>query len=379
MKQSIRKYLTDVRFVTILAIFGSIFFTFPKLSRAQCPTIDFSVPGSLCIGERVEIENLTSGILDVEWNFCANDLITDPTARSVQLNPSARGLYGLELINEDGLWLMFATDRDSNSLWRYTFGNGLDVNPTEITNLGDLGGLLLRPRAIKLYKAQDNWQGLILSTGNETLVSINFPEGLTNLPEGEVLLSGVSDPNSAMNFAQDGSDMLAFITYYSTSKIDIIKFKHTGGSVSVIETRSVSVPVSTNIRDIDLIRNCGNWYGIIFARRGRTVQKLRFGSNLFSVPTFENVPGNKNVRPMAGRFIYENGKYYAVALNENGDFVRLNFGNSISNDLESATNFGNLGILNSTRSIESIWDNGKQYIFTANAVTNELFSVEIFC
>ncbi len=79
---------------------------------------------------------------------------------------------------------------------------------------------------------------------------------------------------------------------------------------------------------------------------------------------------------MAVRFIYENGEYYVVALNENGDFVRLNFGNSIDNSLMSATNFGNFNILSSTRGIETIWDNGTWHTFTANAVTNELFSID---
>ena len=343
---------------------------------AQCPTVDFLVPSSACLGEDIKVENLSSETLNFEWDFCSGDLQVDPTARSIQSNSSLRGLYGLELVNDNGIWLLFATDRDNNSLLRFTFGEGLNNSPTAITNLGDLGGLLIQPRAIKLYKIQDRWQGLILSVGNESLINIDFSEGLSNIPRGNVLLSGVGDPNSAMNLVREGNSLLAFVTYYSTSKIDIISLESTEESTNVEKTMSFSVPVSTNIRDIDLIKDCNDWYGIIVARRGRTVQKLRFGSNLFSAPTFENVPDNKNVRPMAGRYIYENGEYYVVTLNENGDFVKLNFGTDINNSLISATNFGNFNILNSTRSIETVWDNGNWYTFTANAVTNELFRID---
>ena len=357
-------------------IFFYLILLYPGFLKAQCPTLNFTIPNSVCIGEDIVIDNMSAEALNFEWDFCSGDLLVDPVARSVQSNPSLRGLYGLELVNDNGTWLLFATDRDNNSLLRFTFSEGLNSSPTAITDLGDLGGLLVQPRAIKLYKVQDRWQGLVLSVGNENLINIDFSEGLNNMPRGNVLLSGIGDPNSAMNLVQEGNSLLAFVTYYSTSKIDIVSLENIEGNTSVEETMSFSVPVSTNIRDIDLIKDCDDWYGILVARRGRTVQKLRFGSNLFSVPTFDNVPDNKNVRPMAGRFIYENGEYYVVVLNENGDFVRLDFGDSLNNGLISATNFGNFGILSSTRSIETIWDNGTWYTFTANAVTNELFSID---
>ncbi len=276
MRQRIQKCLPETLIsLGVNTIFFYLIFTYPVLLKAQCPTLDFTIPNSVCIGEDVVIDNMSAEALNFEWDFCSGDLLVDPVARSVQSNPSLRGLYGLELVDDNGTWLLFATDRDNNSLLRFTFGEGLNSSPTAIKDLGDLGGLLVQPRAIKLYKIQDRWQGLVLSVGNETLINIDFSEGLNNMPRGNVLLSGIGDPNSAMNLVQERNSLLVFVTYYSTSKIDIVSLENIEGSTSVEETMSFSVPVSTNIRDIDLIKDCDDWYGILVARKGKNGSKIK--------------------------------------------------------------------------------------------------------
>jgi len=81
--------------------------------------------------------------------------------------------------------------------------------------------------------------------------------------------------------------------------------------------------------------------------------------NLFSTPTFTNLPNVSNAlqTPVFLAMAKDGGNYYAFITNNVGQLVRYSFGNSLDNT-PTATNFNNLGgvILNAAEGVQVIQD-----------------------
>jgi hypothetical protein len=88
---------------------------------------------------------------------------------------------------ENGNWyMMISTNNVPGDLRLLNFGTNILNNAPTVTNLGNVGGLLDAPRAIKLFKSCNQLFGLVSSQKSPTLgypghiVLLNFQNGITS-------------------------------------------------------------------------------------------------------------------------------------------------------------------------------------------------------
>jgi PKD repeat protein len=140
-------------------------------------------------------------------------------------------------------------------------------------------------------------------------------------------------------------------------------------SISLATLAGTSVPTG-----IELVTDGTGWYGFVCSRNNNKLFRLDFGQSLDNTPvpidlgTLNDVlDGPKNIK-----FINDQGNWYALVINFSGsNIVRLDFGNSLEN-IPTATNLGNLGLLNSPRGLELKEDDGNYIAIIANWLGNEI-------
>ncbi|MEQ9098753.1 MAG: hypothetical protein RIF36_04555, partial [Imperialibacter sp.] len=106
-------------------------------SLAICPSVSIdSIDGALCRNEQLPLSYSVENFSDFFWDFCADELTVTPSSTKVStLSGSSRPL-GVSVVESSGIWYLFATSRDNNKLFRYTYGNGLQSAATSVDDLG---------------------------------------------------------------------------------------------------------------------------------------------------------------------------------------------------------------------------------------------------
>ncbi|ULQ53778.1 gliding motility-associated C-terminal domain-containing protein [Flavihumibacter fluvii] len=154
------------------------------------------------------------------------------------------GPTGIFAINDNGFWRVFITSGSDNSrIHRLDFGSSLLNSPTTV-DLGNIGGLLRRPRDIYIMKFCDELVGFIIN-GNTTdpqyassIIRLNFNDGLGQMPEATFLgnIGELSFPHSISRLFRDGPDLYSFITNVGNNTITRLRFEG---------CTSVNIPNST--------------------------------------------------------------------------------------------------------------------------------------
>ena len=115
-----------------LLIIG-LFIGLTGIVRAQCPTVGFTLPDSICVGSTFTPSNTSTGVagLSFDWNFHIGDINNTPVTNVVgSYGASVNSAYGTQVLNENGNFYMFVQNNNGN-LVRYDFGNALTNTPVE--------------------------------------------------------------------------------------------------------------------------------------------------------------------------------------------------------------------------------------------------------
>jgi hypothetical protein len=126
---------------------------------------------------------------------------------------------------------------------------------------------------------------------------------------------------------------------------------------------------------IQIVQNEGRWYAIVVGgsvQNGVTpyIVKIDFGPNLTNTnPAVTNWGNIGNIdQPIDLHVFRENGNWYGFTVSaENNTITRFNFTNSFNN-VPTAVNFGNIGVLNYPTGIYAIKHNGNWHVFVTNAL-----------
>ena len=154
----------------------------------------------------------------IRLNF-GNSLSNAPTATNLGNIGALDGLVGLYPVQENGLWYLFAVNRNSNSLSRLDFGNSLLNIPTGV-NLGTVNGTINEPRSIVIYKDCGQVYGFVTNEANNSIVRLTFPNGITSsTPTGVSLgnLGNLSFPHSISEMFRVGDSLYSFIMNVSNN------------------------------------------------------------------------------------------------------------------------------------------------------------------
>ncbi len=172
----------------------------PAFGYAQCPTINFNVPATVCVAEQLAVTNSTTGATAYAWDFCSGDLDNTPTTVQIgALSILTNQMEGLTVVQDrgQGYWYGFAVGR--HAMARIDFGKDLS-NPTPgFVLLGTFGDILITATSVKMLFINSNWYGLVLNTGDGKLIRLDFGNSLTNVPTATSILSGIQASYGSMD------------------------------------------------------------------------------------------------------------------------------------------------------------------------------------
>lgn len=309
---------------------GLFLILFCIAAYSQCPVTDFNLPVTACIGQQLQINNLSEQG-EYHWDFCAGDLNNTPTAIAQYMLPAANGRPGLEFAKDGDKWFGFVTGTFTNTLYRLEFENGTNQAPTLTQNLGDLAGVLNGPGQIRILKEGNIWYGLLINTTSGDLIKLSFGDKLSNSITTSVLISGIGHINSGLAVGRDDTHGWTCVLSTSSNQFSIVRL---GNSLSVPDVSDIitssSVPNPDNLADVDIMQSCDKWYGFASNLGNGKVYRLDFGVSLFSSPAITEIASLAIANSGRLRLAQEGEEYFLFAVALEGTLTKFEFGNDLN-------------------------------------------------
>ncbi|MBS1952133.1 MAG: PKD domain-containing protein [Bacteroidetes bacterium] len=311
-------------------------------THGQCTTTDFSLPATGCAGQKLTLTNSSTGS-NFLWDFCSGDFNNAPTAKTTFTLTGSNGRPGLELMNDNGVWIGLATGTYSNALYRMHFDNGLANDPATIENLGDLSGKLNGPGPIKIFQDHGLWYGLVYNTVTGELLKLSFGSHLTGVIAVTTLTTITSPSNPGVFIGKDPVEGWVAAISNTANQLSLFRLgtSITSPAPSDIIT-TASVPNPNNLGDIDVTNVCGNWFGFAANFGNGNIYRFKFGTDLFSNPVIDQVISLPVSNPSKIRIVREGEDFFLLVTTLDGVLYRLNFGSDLTST-PTVFNDGNMG------------------------------------
>lgn len=216
----------------------------------------------------------------------------------------------------------------SSFYWNF---NGADLNADpQAVNIGSLAGILNQPVFMDLAEDNGRYYAFVVNHLPGALVRLDFGNSYLNTP-------------TAVNLGSFNG-----------------MFNSAGGT-----------------EGIQIVKNEGKWYIIVVGKVGQTaashVMRISFGDKLSNTPVatdWGNIGGL--TYPIDLHLFQVEGKWYGFTTNsDNSTLTRFSFGSSFENT-PTGTNLGNIGNMNYPTGVFAINENGKNYVFVANGLSNSI-------
>ncbi len=242
---------------------------------------------------------------------------------------------GMELVNTGGNWygfLLGGTNAVNSDMIRFDFGNSLANTPT-VTDLGNIGGLLINPQDLFIFSEGGNWYAFTNNGFTGNLIQLNFGALLTNVPT----LTNLGNPGT-LAFPTgfwpvfDGANWHLFVVNRLSQTLSRLDFGNSLLNPAVETNLGNFGGLLNGPRDISILKDCGNYYGYITNEATNTMVLLTFTNNITSVPTasdLTNFAGFNGPRYLT-RFIRDKDNVFSFTAN--------NLSNSISRLTYSSCN-----------------------------------------
>ncbi|HEX5171555.1 MAG TPA: PKD domain-containing protein [Cyclobacteriaceae bacterium] len=336
-----------------------VLFSFVSLKclAQDVPLIDFSIETTACKEQNVFIENLTKDGARYEWEFCAGNLSSIPTATSFYSTSSFQNVNYLTYYEEANNHYGFVVDRTNRKIYRLDFGSSIDNIPT-IVDLGNLGQNFLQPIQLQLFKENEILYGLLIDFESSILYRITFGSTVTNTSPSVISLGTLSALNGPIGLAvlHDGVSVKALVSNFNSSKCSLIDFGASIGFTPTVSQIELGFG-TTRYRGLTVINDQDNWFAFVCNDQNNMVRVLKFSGALNGSPTVTTINSIMGANSIQAQ--YDGGIRYAFVQSLNGDLYRLLFSNDWSQP-PSVANLGKLGILSSaSRGITIIRKNGQ--------------------
>lgn len=131
----------------------------------------------------------------------------------------------LRAVNDQGNWHLFVVNYGNNTISRIDFGNSLLNTPVTEVNLGNVGGVLSKPRDLYFFKDCDGYTVFGLNEETNSLFKLSF-NSITERPTGVLLdnTGSMDGPHSFSKVFREGSDLYAFVPNSWGNTITRLKF-----------------------------------------------------------------------------------------------------------------------------------------------------------
>ena len=346
--------------------------------------VNFNLPEDACKEEVIFPSNISTGATDFQWQFCAAGLLGDLSAQPSVNISGALAPDGISIQQESGNWYGFSLGTNSSNLVRLDFGPSLASDPI-VTDLGNPGGLLLRPRNIAMIKSNGLWYALITNfdpvSSLARIVRLNFGTSLTNPPAATDLGSfgGRLTQPFAIKWKVDNGNLVALVGDRSQRKILMVNF---GNNPEGIPSQAgdfleALLPAPGFFKDFDIIRFNNQWQGLGVSENG-AIQKLTFSNSLFSLPFVTVI--TQDVPPISSPsnvlFLRDQTNFAALVTEFGGNIIRLSFGKNPQINIPAYTNLGQEGVLQNNQGLALIKIDNQWIGFSHNTSTSRLNRIQ---
>ncbi|WP_072357369.1 T9SS type B sorting domain-containing protein [Chitinophaga sancti] len=297
----------------------------------------FTAPDTVCINDPVYITNTSTGASTYYWNFCGYDLYGTPTLTDLGNPGNLLNTPTFITIQQDnGVWYGFVSNFGVNSLVRLTYGNSLlntptaedlgtfngivpqfteglqvvkDVNGWHLivvgghtqalariikvdfgsslgtakasltaTNWGNIGNTLNYPAELTIIQEGDEYWGLTANADDNTITRFYFGKDFTNAPTAENLgnVTGTLNWPSGIYAAKYNNKNYIFVTSTYSGTLVRMDFGSSIGNTPVSVDLGNAGGVLTQPRDVTIINDCGNIYGIVVNNVTHDVVRVDF-------------------------------------------------------------------------------------------------------
>ncbi len=318
--------LRKVRNIFMTALLS---FLFSNDTLGQCPSANFSLPGSICAGEPIPFTNSSANSSSYHWDFTPGFFRN----AGVKLTDTACGVqYPRDITIEEQNDTVVGFYCGGNTMFRVIYANGLSQPLTSIENLGDLG-VLYQPSDVALFKENNEWYGLVVDYGNYSLNRFHLGTSLMNTPDNVSQLfnntnSNITNPWSIKIIADSTGNVFAMATNFTVGTFTLYEF---GNSILNAPTANtpVTIPGASNVLDGIFVQDCGNYYAYFSGYSTTNIVKADFGSTISTSPTFTNLISDGSPSDLA--LVRDSSGWKMVTSNyTTSDIRKYDLGSSLS-------------------------------------------------
>jgi PKD repeat protein len=325
-------------------------FLISAVACGQTVTAGFSISPATCINENLKPDNQSTNATRYEWDICQGDLVTTPEATTVT-TLGGTITAAIDMVFDGTNWYGFVTSQNTNSILRLDFGTDIFSTPT-VTDLGNIDGMTNFPTDIKVINDNGNWYGFVYNLADPMVSRINFGSSPANTTSSsspitaDAIYTGSGTVNGGFDIMHDGTNWTIVTTNYS--EFTVIRLPTISGTPAVPDVISgISNPYGFQMGDIVLVNAGGNFYGYVPSLSNKHLQRLSFGTSLFTTPTLADIhiPLLDSYSPTGLDMGFDDNAYTLIVSTLEAKIVRVSMGSDLSTLSVSAALAGNFPIV----------------------------------
>ncbi len=317
-----------------------IIFLFPSISLyPQMVNADFEMPGEVCLNQNLSVQNNSTNADTFVWDFCEGDLSLTPETNNIAFVPSSFLPRDIDVVQQGNNWFGFMVVRQSNELYRLSFGTDLSNPAPSVDNLGNINNALSGPEQIEIGSDDSGYYAYILNGTSNNLLRLDFGNDLFSSPDTEVIFNNVGSVNGGMKIVEDQSNYLIF-TVYNENKLQILDLGNDHLNIPEVADLQTSevIPGLSGAGSIDVLKNNGNWFGFITGLSSRSIHRVSFGSDLSNAAFDSQVLTGGSFgtdRPSGIQVLRDQGEFVLSTQLLSGDQQQNYLGPSILNEIQN--------------------------------------------
>lgn len=334
----------------LLIIVTFFFVGISKQGKSQCASSVFSIPDSICPQQIVPINNSLSTANSFNWDFCVGDL--DSLTTGVSLGNIGGALsfpQAMKMVEENGNYYGFICNVGAQYITRYDFGNSPNNTPT-VTNLATnpiLGGLAT---CIDMVKENNKWYAFAVLYSANTVIRMTL-DSITDIDPDIVNLNVNTLSNPFFIKVIDG---FAFVVNGGGPVVTRLSFNGSYSNNPTLLNPGINVG-AFSLFGIDIAKDCltNKYIGYVTNNSSGALFKLDFGTSLNNLPT---ITTSSSTAPAAQglQIVKEANKWNVFIVSSSNVLYNFSAGNSLDNNLTSrySTNLG--GIMADPKNLQLI-------------------------
>jgi len=299
----------------------------------------FTAPDTVCINQPISIANTSTGVSTYFWNYCGTDIYSTPKITNMGNIQNILFTPSFMCLAQDGdNYYGFVSNYGNARLFRLNFGTSLLNTPT-IDDLGTFGGIVpLYTQGAQAVKDADGWHVLECGGLGESMariIKIDFGSSLGNAPQSWVNWGNIGTLNfpSELNVFQENGIWYGLTVNSQSNTVTRLTFG----------TSFANPPTGENLGNVTGTLNWptgvyrmmdnGNLYFFIANTYTQSIVKMAFGNSITNTPVSTDLgnASDKLADPRDIVMINECGNLYGLVVNHTtNDLVKVSFPDGVN-------------------------------------------------